>query len=85
MRIWVYVNPDLLGALRALARDAGVSSTGYFFRSRQSHGQPMSLRAVLASVRGALSAIAVLLCNGQQRAAAPARLTPAQDLATVAA
>jgi integrase len=30
----VYVNPDLLGALRALARDAGVPSTGYFFRSR---------------------------------------------------
>ncbi len=38
----VYVNPDLLGALRALARDAGVPSTGYFFRSRQSRGQPMS-------------------------------------------
>jgi len=32
-------NPDLLGALRALAKDAGVPSTGYCFRSRQSHGQ----------------------------------------------
>jgi integrase/recombinase XerD len=38
----VYVNPDLLGALRALAKDAGVPATGSFFRSRQSHGQPMS-------------------------------------------
>jgi hypothetical protein len=26
----VYVNPDLLGALRALAKDAGVPSTGLF-------------------------------------------------------
>ena len=55
----VYVNPDLLGALRALARDARVPSTGYFFRSRQSHGQPMSYeqcwrlirRYALAAVR----------------------------------
>ena len=38
----VIVSPDLLAALRALANDAHLPHTGYFFRSRKSHGQPMS-------------------------------------------
>lgn len=38
----VYVSPDLLGQLRALARDAKVAYDGFYFRSRQSRGGPMS-------------------------------------------
>ena len=38
----VIVSTDLLAALRALANDAHVPHTGYFFRSRKSQGQPMS-------------------------------------------
>ena len=38
----VIVSPDLLAALRALANDAHVPHTGYFFRSRKSQGRPMS-------------------------------------------
>jgi integrase/recombinase XerD len=38
----VIVSPDLVAALRALANDAHVAHAGYFFRSRKSHGQPMS-------------------------------------------
>jgi integrase len=37
----VIVSPDLVAALRALANDAHVAHTGYFFRSRTSQGRPM--------------------------------------------
>jgi integrase len=37
----VIVSPDLVAALRALANDAHIAHTGYFFRSRTSQGRPM--------------------------------------------
>jgi integrase len=48
----VYVNPDLLGAVRALAGGAGVPSTGYFFRSRQGHGRSASRRLLIPTCSG---------------------------------
>ena len=62
----VYVNPDLLGALRALARDARVPSTGYFFRSRQSHGQPMSYEQCWRLIRHYALAAGVQVLDGER-------------------
>jgi integrase/recombinase XerD len=62
----VYVNPDLLGALRALARDAGVPSTGYFFRSRQSRGQPMSYEQCWRLIRRYALAAGVQILDGER-------------------
>jgi integrase len=62
----VYVNPDLLGALRALAKDAGVPSMGYFFRSRQSHGQPMSYEQCWRLIRRYALAAGVQVLDGER-------------------
>lgn len=72
----VYVNPDLLGALQALAKDAGVPSTGYFFRSRQSPGQPMSYGAVLATTRRAAPLGSLRLRRVPQAAPPPLLASP---------
>jgi integrase len=61
----VYVNPDLLGALRALARDVGVPSTGYFFRSQQSHGQPMSYEQCWRLIRRYALVAGVQVLDGE--------------------
>src|SRR5687768_18054606 len=38
----VYVSPELVAALAALAKDARISPTGFFFQSQKSQGQPMT-------------------------------------------
>lgn len=61
----VYVHADLLGALRALATDAGLGPTGYFFRSRQSHGRPMSYEQGWRLIRRYALAAGVHVLDGE--------------------
>jgi len=37
-----YVSPDLVSALGALAKDARITTTGFYFQSQKSDGQPMT-------------------------------------------
>jgi integrase len=62
----VYVSPDLIGALRALAKDAGVPYMGSFFRSRQSRGQPMSYEQCWRLIRRYALAAGVLVADGDR-------------------
>jgi integrase/recombinase XerD len=62
----VYVTPDLLGALRALAKDASVPATGAFFRSRQSHGQPMSYEQCWRLIRRYALVARVQVLDGER-------------------
>lgn len=67
----VYVSPDLLAQLRALARDARVPYDGYYFRSRQSHGQPMSYEQCWRIIRAcsAAAGVRVVGASGELRLA----------------
>jgi len=60
-----YVNPDPLGAWRDLAKRAGLPSTAYFFRSRQSRGQPISYEQCWRLIRGYALAAALQVLDGQ--------------------
>lgn len=74
----VYVGPDLLAELRALARDARIAHGGYYFRSRQSGDGPMS-RSQLARVVEACAQRAGVLVPGR-RVGGQTRIGPASAL-----
>jgi integrase len=66
----VYVSADLVAQLRALARDARVPTTGFFFRSRQSGDQPMSYEQCWRLIRRYARAAGVqVAANGTLRPA----------------
>jgi integrase/recombinase XerD len=63
----VYVSPDLVSALAALAKDARIPTGGYFFASQKSHGKPMTRQHCLRLLQRYAGDAGVALYDGLGR------------------
>jgi integrase len=63
----VYVSPDLVAQLAALARDARLPTNGHFFASRKSGGAPMTWQHCLRLIKKYAAAAGVFLVDAAGR------------------